>query len=332
MLILGFILSLCLTAMAISLRNLSTPYLRYWARKGEAMSKALYPLKARGSAVLLTIELFRAVAVSGTLVLLTGFFWGVFAWLIGSVILFAVFVVLSELYLRPLGTRLLAWGSGTLLALAQLLKFIMVPLGRVFDRFIAETPVTLTREELEHMLGALAPADTDLSADELRIIKHALAFGERTVHNIMTPRSVIVSVKEDDTLSPVLLDELHASGHTRFPVLAAAGDSAVGILYVKDLLDAKAHSKVHELMHKPLHFVNENRELDHVLQAFLRTKQHMFLVVNEFAEVTGLVTIEDVVEQILGKPIIDEFDRYDSMRDVAAARAKIVRKTVKMVE
>jgi CBS domain containing-hemolysin-like protein len=325
-------LSLLLTAMSISLRGLSTPHLRYWARKGEATAKALYPLKARGSAVLLTIELFRALAISGTLVILATKFFGIYAWLLGATVLFLVFVVLTELYLKPFGTRLLAATGSLLLSTSQTLKFMMLPLGRVFDKFLAEQPVTMTRSELSNMLETISTSDTDLSSDELRIIKHALSFGEKTVHDIMTPRSVVTSVKVTDVLSPILLDELHKSGHSRFPVLAEAGDHAIGLLYIKDLIDAKTHSSVQELMHKPIHYVNENRELDHVLQAFIRTKQHMFLVVNSFAEITGLVTIEDVVEQVLGKPIIDEFDRYDSMREVAEARAKIVRKQVNMVE
>lgn len=332
LLLIGFVFSVILTSMSLALRSLSTSHLRYWARKGDETSKRLYPLKARGSATLLTIELFRSLAVSATLVTLAYSMWGLFAWLIGTVALFGVFVLLSELYLRPLGTRLLALSSTWLLRLVQILKPVTLPLGRVLDRFVAEQPVTMTRSELTHMISAVTPADTDLSVDELRIIRHSLAFGEKSVHDIMTPRSVIVLARENDTLSPVLLDELHKSGHSRFPVLATDADHAVGILYTKDLHDLKRSLRVGDLMHTPVHYVNENRELDHVLQAFIRTKQHLFLVVNEFAEITGLVTIEDVVEQILGKPIIDEFDRYDSMRDVAAARAKVVRKQIKMVE
>lgn len=331
-LLIGLILSVLLTAMSLSLRSLSVSHLRYWARKGDATSKKLYPLKARGSAALLTIELFRSVFISGTLVLLAVQLQGLLAWLVGTVILFVVFIVLSELYLMPIGTRLLAVLSGPLLYLSQLLKFITNPLGRIFDRFLADAPVTLTRAELSHMIGSVQVADTDLSADEVRIVKHALTFGEKTVRDVMTPKSVIKAVRVTDVLSPVLLDELHQSGHSRFPVLADDTESAAGILYLKDLIDVKSHTRVSEIMRGPMHYVNEDRELDHVLQAFLRTKQHLFLVVNPFAEITGLVTIEDIVEQVLGKPIIDEFDRYDSMRDVAEARAKVVRKQVKMVE
>ncbi|MBA2279544.1 CBS domain-containing protein [Candidatus Saccharibacteria bacterium] len=332
LLIIGFMASVALTSMSLALKDLSTSYLRYWARKGDVTSKSLYPLKSRGSAVLLTIELCRAIVVSGTLVLLASQLWNVFAWLIGAVILFAVFIVLGELFLKPLGIRLLVLFNSWLLGLSQILKFITNPLGRVFDRFLAEQPIIMTRSELTHNLASISPSDTDLSADELRILKHALSFGEKTVHDIMTPRSVVTSVKEDEVVSPLLLDELHKSGHSRFPVMSSNQEHALGLLYLRDLLEHKDHIKVSELMHSPIHYVNEDRELDHVLQAFLRTKQHMFLVVNGFAEVVGLVTIEDVVEQVLGKPIIDEFDKYDSMRDVADAKAKVVREQIKVVE
>lgn len=332
LLLVSVTLSVLLTAMSLSLKSLSTDHLRYWSRKGDVVSKKLYPLKARGSAVLLTIELFRSLAISGSLVLLAYVLWGGLAWLLGAAVLFVAFIVLGELYLRPVGTWLLAQTSTVLLFIAHQLKFVMLPLGRVFDRFIAELPVTITRSELAHMIGTVQVTDTDLSDEELRIVKHALTFGDKSVHDIMTPRSVIKNVREDDVLSPVLLDELHKSGHSRFPVFALDGEKAIGVLYIKDLVDVKSHSRVSELMHKPIHFVNEDRELDHVLQAFIRTKQHLFIVVNAFAEITGLVTIEDVVEQVLGKPIIDEFDKYDSMRDVAEARAKVVKKQMKMAK
>jgi len=324
------IVSVLLTAMSLSLRSLSLPHLRYWARKGDPTSKKLYPLKARGSAVLLTIEIFRSLSVSGMVVILTILLWDWAAWLLGALLFFVAFIVLSELFLRPVGTWLLATLSPVLLALSQLLKFITVPLGRVFDQFLEEAPVVLTRAELTHMIGTVQVADTDLSGEELRIVKHALTFGEKSVHDVMTPRSVIRSVRDDDVLSPLLLDELHKSGHSRFPVFNPDNTEAVGLLYIKDLLDVKAHTRVSEVMHTPVHYVNEDRELDHVLQAFIKTKQHLFLVVNGFAEITGLVTIEDIIEQVLGKPIIDEFDKYDSMRDVAEARAKIVCKQIKL--
>ncbi len=332
LLIILLALSILFTAMSIALKGLSVSHVRYWARKGDKLSKNLYPLKARGSAVLLTIELLRSIFISGSLVLLASTVNSLIAWLLGAAVLFVAFVVLSELYLRPLGIRLLGWSSAWLLNLSQALKFIMLPLGRMFDRFIEDAPVTITRDELMNIINSVQVADTDLSADELRIVKHSLMFGDKVVHDVMTPKSVMQTAKVDDVISPILLDELHKSGHSRIPVFDSNGEQAVGVLYIKDLIDVKSRTLVSELMHKPIHFVNEERELDHVLQAFIKTKQHMFLVVNSFAEITGLITIEDIIEQVLGKPIIDEFDKYDSMRDVAEAKAKVIKKQMKLAD
>ncbi len=283
--------------------------------------------------MLLTIELLRSLALAAFAVLLSRTFWPPFAGLIIVVISFVGFIIFSELYLKPYGLRMLVWFSRTLLALTHLLKFLTLPLGSMFDRFIADAPAILTKQELKEKLDSVESTDTDLTIDELRILRHTLTFGDKTVHDVMTPRSVVATIGQDDVLSPVVLDELHKSGHSRFPVVGADKDF-VGILFVHDLIEIKDHAEVKEVMRPRVHFVNEERELDHVLQAFLRTKQHMFMVVNAYAEVVGLVTIEDVIEQVIGKPIIDEFDKYDDMRAVAEARAKLHRKQNKenMVE
>lgn len=332
LLILGLALSLATTAMSISLRSMSLPYLRYWARKGDAMSKKIYPLKSRGSAVFFLIEMIRSISISITLIATYAIFGAFLTFIVGSILLFLVFVVLGELYMRPVGSWLLASLSEVLLRLVYLLKPVTMPLGRAFDRFLSEIPPTMTRSELDQIVHSVDLKDTDLSSEEIRILKHALSFGNKSVHDVMTPRSVINSVSADSLISPILLDELYKTGHSRFPVFDTDKTEVLGILFIKDLLDIRDKTLASDVMHKMVHYVNEERELDHVLQAFIRTKQHLFIVVNEFAEITGLITIEDVVEQVLGKPIIDEFDRYDSMRDVASAKAKKLKKQLKSVD
>jgi len=91
---------------------------------------------------------------------------------------------------------------------------------------------------------------------------------------------------------------------------------------LRDLVDTRKHSKtVHEAMARDVYFVNEQQALDHVLNAFIRTKRHLFIVINEFKETTGIITIEDIIEEIMGREIVDEFDKYDDMREVASLHA-----------
>src|SRR5690606_35080755 len=85
---------------------------------------------------------------------------------------------------------------------------------------------------------------------------------------------------------------------------------------------ARAGGLVKNLMESRIYYVHDESSLDEVLQAFIKTHHHMFLVVSDFEEVIGLITMEDVLEQVVGKPIIDEFDQYDDLRAVAAKAAR----------
>ncbi len=296
------IVSILLSAMAAGFGTLSTSHLRHWAKQKDEAAKKLYPLKARGSGVLLTLELLRALCLSALAVILINAFAVWFAWILIALLLFVAFIVLTQLYLKPLGIRLLIWLSAPLLALTNAFKPIMLPLGRVFDRFLDDEPVTLTREELIGMLDTVAPEDTNLKPEELRILGAVLSFGEQTVHEVMIPKSKVVTVVVGEELTPVVLDGLYKTGHAHFPVLSEDKKTVVGILNMHELMDIKNHAAVEESMQQKVNFVDEDRDLEHVLQVFYKTKQTVFIVHNSASDMVGLITIEDVVQQIVGKP------------------------------
>lgn len=189
--------------------------------------------------------------------------------------------------------------------------------------------------EKEDLIGLLnkqqKQPDNRMTEAELRIVKHALTFSDILIRDVMTPKRVIKSVKANDSMGPILMAELHDSGFSRFPVEDEEGH-IVGTLYLRDLVKAKASGSVDKLMSKNVYYVNEEKPLGHALQAFLKTKHHLFIVVNSFEEVVGLITIEDVLEEVLGKQIVDEFDKYEDLRAVAALQAKKDAKNHKHVE
>lgn len=168
---------------------------------------------------------------------------------------------------------------------------------------------------LEHDHGVL-------TKDEVLLVKSALSYGDKTIKDVMTPRSVVCYVEKTDTIGPVLLDKLHKSGQSRFPVVVKDLDHVVGMLYMHDLVPLKkTYKTVADAMQDKVCYVNEDKKLDHVLQAFLRTRRHLFIVVNEFEETTGVISIEDILEQLIGRKIVDEFDRYQDLRAVAKLAA-----------
>lgn len=165
-------------------------------------------------------------------------------------------------------------------------------------------------------------ADNRVDQTALEVAKHALAFADRTVEEILTPRRVVRPVNVEETVGPVLMTELHESGFSRFPVYDGKQDNMVGVLYMRDLVRAKTGGQIQKVMHPQVCFVHEDQTLADALQAILKTHQHLFVVVNGFEEYVGVVTIEDILEEILGKQIIDEFDQYEDMRAVAHIHAQ----------
>jgi CBS domain containing-hemolysin-like protein len=164
--------------------------------------------------------------------------------------------------------------------------------------------------------------DSRISASEIALLQHSLTFGDKLVVDVLTPKRVVKTVAASEHIGPVLMDELSKTGHSRFPVYDQKHDNIVGILYLHDLVGIKQTGTVADVMNHKLTYVHEDFTLYQTLQAFLKTKRHLFLAVNSYEEYVGIVTIEDVLEQMIGKPIVDEFDRYDDMRAVAAVAAR----------
>lgn len=173
-----------------------------------------------------------------------------------------------------------------------------------------------SREELQHLIDG---SGSVLSPDEKKMIVHALSFGSKPVSDIMTPRSVIDSIKKSEFLGPLTLDELHKTGHSRLPVINGDIDHVVGTLHLQNLLtlDNKKSVTAEKAMEPRVFYIRQDQSLQHALAAFLRTHHHLFIVVNEFRETVGLLTLEDVIEALLGRKIIDEFDAHDDLRVVA---------------
>ena len=183
-----------------------------------------------------------------------------------------------------------------------------------------------SREELEHLVE---DSHGILSGDEKKLILSGLSFDGRSVHEIMTPKSVVDTIQNTEMLGPLVLDDLHKTGHSRFPVVDGDIDHVVGVLYVHDVLTldtSKKHtSKVETAMSRKVYYIREDHSLGQALTAFLSTHHHLFIVINEFRETVGIVTLEDTLEALLGRRIIDEFDAHDDMRAVATRNA--VKKT-----
>lgn len=153
-----------------------------------------------------------------------------------------------------------------------------------------------------------------LDSAAFHIMQGALAVSDQHARDIMVPRLQMVVIEPEDSLASIL-DKIIASAHSRFPVMNEDNTAVVGILLAKDLLrllrdedfnPERMSQRLHEIVRTPV-FVPESKRLNRLLREFRETRNHMAIVVDEYGSVAGLVTIEDVLEEIVGD-IEDEHD------------------------
>ncbi|MCR6685364.1 transporter associated domain-containing protein [Pseudoxanthomonas sp.] len=178
-----------------------------------------------------------------------------------------------------------------------------------------------TREDLLALLRD-AQGDGLIDADTLRMMEGALSVSELTVGDVMVSRSQMVSLPADARFLD-LAKQVVESGHSRFPVHGEDRDEILGILLAKDLLRGvvadNGPGDIHSLL-RPAVLIPESKKLNVLLKEFRLSRNHMAIVVDEYGGVAGLVTIEDVLEQIVGE-IDDEHDEAEDASALIAAQA-----------
>jgi len=199
------------------------------------------------------------------------------------------------------------WNLGiAMYPLIMLLEFLVAGVNKVIGT--KKSPL-FTKEELKSMLKYSHELGY-IEDVEKRLIQRMLDFGKITVSDVMTARKRMMMLSSDMQIKDVLMQPT-AKIYSRFPVYEKNKDSIVGILYLKEMLnyakDGKLDVTVKQVMRKPF-FVFENKKIDSMLRLFQSRKEHMAVVINNRAQVVGLVTIENILEEIVGE-IIDETDR-----------------------
>lgn len=325
---LGIILLAGITLLTISLQrsygSLPVKELRKRARSGDVVAAALFKAAAYGSS--LRALLWALILGFGSLLFLIlskeTAAW--FAFLAIGFVLWFGFVWLPA---RE-ATRLSLWLAKQLAPLfAKLLEYLH-PLFQKVSRFISRhRPVSVHTglydvEDLQDLFARQkVQSDNRIGQDVLAIVEQALSFGNKKVSDIVVPRRVVKAVSASDEIGPLLLDDLHKSGHSRFPVYDGKHDNIVGILFLRQAVRAKSGGSIQKSMSQQVCYVHEDQPLTEALQAILKTHQQLFVVVNSFEEYVGIITVEDVMEAAIGKQIVDEFDEYEDLRAVAAKMA-----------
>jgi len=323
----AYISALILLSFALLLIVLQKTYyffpvreLKRQARGGDRVAAVLYRAVAYGASLRLLLWLLIGLSVAGAFVLMVqiaptwivffavaGLIWYGFAWSPHAQ------VTNSGARVVLLVTPVIAW----------ILYYTHPVLDRVASFIHRHRPVTFhtglyERADLIDLIESQRQlADSRITEGELDIVLHALSFGDKTIQSVMIPRRDVKSVSQNDVIGPVLMDELYASEHSRFPVMSTDGKTVVGTLFQRDFVSLRQGGTVADGMKPIVNYVHEEQTLYHALDAFLTTKQQLFIVINSAELYVGIITIEDVLEQVIGQKIEDSFDSYDNPKAVA---------------
>lgn len=311
--------------LILGLMSLEPNALKRKAKLGDSRAAKIYPLRRQGNLLLVTLILANVGINTSLAIFLDSITSGLVAGLLTTALITIFGEILPQSVIPRFALSFGARTAGFVRLMMMVLYPVCKPIAWVLDKTLGEElPMTYSRKELIEILEEHGTSQaSDIKRDEERIAGGALTFGLRKVRDAMTPRSVVVGLVSGDTLDQAKLDELVRHGYSRFPVVNKQHDKVTGILYAYSLIGSNPIGKeVDKLCDKRLHYLNEGESLDTALNAFLKTKQHLFIVVNQFLEYTGIITLEDVLEEIVGEEIVDEFDEYSDLRKVAAKLAQ----------
>jgi putative hemolysin len=232
-------------------------------------------------------------------------------------VLFGLFVP------RSIGARhaqtvllLLVWPLELITWLTRPLVAVLFGLTRVLTRPFGGSPqagAVVTEEDIMSLVDT-GQAQGVLQEREQRMITSIFAIAEKPVHEVMVPRTDIVAI-DVDTPAEEILKIITNIGHSRIPVYEGSPDNIIGILYVKDLFRRLARGEKDVQIRpylRPAQFVPESKKIDELLRDMQKDKIHIAIVVDEYGGTSGLVTIEDLVEEIVGE-IRDEYDVEQEM-------------------
>ena len=182
----------------------------------------------------------------------------------------------------------------------------------------------ISAEEIQ-AIAAISRKSGEIDPEQEKVITNILELENKNVRQIMTPRTVTFSLSEHLTVAEAQELKQQWDRHSRVPVYDNDQDDIVGIVLRKDVFSSVADGREHRklsVMMNPVHFVPESAPLQKVMMEFFKFRQHLFVVVDEYGGFTGVISLEDIIEEIIGHEIMDESDQTKDMRQLARSKRK----------
>jgi len=313
------------SGLTLGFFSLSRDDLERKVKLGDKEAKRVYDVRKNGNLLLCTL-LIGNVAVNSAISIFLG---SIVSGFLAGLMATGLIVVFGEIIPQATFSRYALYLGSRLALLVRILIFVLFPicwpLAWLLDSALGdEIPTVYSKHELMKIVEDHENMkESEIDADEEKIIKGALSYSDKTVRDILSPRVEIFALPADKVLDSKTIKSIYESGHSRIPVYEGSLDNIIGILYGKDLIGHNFRDKkVGDLARKDVIYVDNTKPLDQLLNAFKKTRHHMFVVLSEYGGVAGIVTIEDVLEEIIGEEIVDEFDKFDDIQEEARKKLK----------
>ncbi|MBD3311815.1 MAG: DUF21 domain-containing protein [Candidatus Magasanikbacteria bacterium] len=319
------LLSGLFSGLTLGLLSLNKNELERKIALGNKQAKKVYSVRKRGNLLLCTL-LLGNVAVNSAIAIFLG---NIASGVVAGIIATGLIVVFGEIIPQATFARYALQVGAKTAWLVKIFMFVLFPIcwpiAWILDKTLGdEMPTIYSKKELMKIVEEHKGSQhSSLDSDEERIIKGALSFSEKSVRQIMTPRSVVFTLDSNATVNKKLLKKIKDKTFTRIPIYKNKKDNIVGILYIWDLLYINLGKKVSAFYEKQKVLqVDGNTKLDEMLNLFIKENRHMAFIKNEFHELEGVVTLEDVLEEILKQEIVDENDKVVDMQKIARKAKK----------
>jgi metal transporter CNNM len=284
---------------------------------GDNAARKVFAIREEGSLLLCSLLLGNTAVNSAISVTMSSHTTGLIAGLISTLSI----VVFGEILPQAFFSRhALKFGS-RMVWFARLVTFIMWPIAKPVSMLIdillgKEIPTRWAKGEIEQIIRDHEKDSID--SDESRIVLGALSFSEKTLQDVMTPRTMLFMLQKDEFLDQSNLKKIQEENFSRIPVYDTTRDTVVGILYAKSLLHIEGKPQVKDKIKEGeiLKFYADTK-LDYALNQMISAKHHMSFLYDEYGALRGIVTMEDIIEEILKTEILDESDEIANLQEHA---------------
>jgi metal transporter CNNM len=306
-------LSAICSGLNVALMSLDLQDLKRKAKLGNREARRILPLRQNTHLTLSAILLTNVAAVSASSLVLESVLYGVFAGILSTLLI----VIFGEILPQAFIVRRALFFMSFFSIFMRFMIIVTYPVSKLLQLMLDkvlkdESPYLQSRQELGIMISEhLGTKESELDDDEVEIIRGALQLSEKRVRDIMTKMRNVFWLTPETLIDGAKIDEIKAHGFSRIPIFDKNLTRCYGIMLMKDLVDIDFNAypqRVEELPLYPVQIIGSMTALDTMFRKFINSGTHL-LPIERDDEIVGIVTIEDLLEEILGHEIEDETDR-----------------------